>query len=88
MEEFYNEKFTELKDNTKSCYDELQNEYREISMVIIDRLVLPLKIQLKIFFDKQKFFEAQMERAYSLIIESDIYKNMPKVHFIFKKRYY
>lgn len=50
IEEFYNEKFVELKEKTKECYDSLQNEYREISMVIIDRLVLPLKIQLKIFF--------------------------------------
>ena len=30
-------------------------------MVVIDKLVLPLKIQLKIFFDKQKFYNASME---------------------------
>ncbi len=57
-------------------------------MVIIDRLVLPLKIQLKTFFNRQTFFDSQMERVYNMIVESEICRNMSKVHFIFKKRYF
>lgn len=57
-------------------------------MVVIDKLVLPLKIQLKIFFDKQKFYSASMEETYRLIIKSEIYQNMSNIHFILKRRYY
>jgi hypothetical protein len=39
-----------LKEQTKEAYDELRNEYREVAMVVVDKLVLPLKIQLKIYF--------------------------------------
>ena len=56
-------------------------------MVIIDRLVAPLSIQLKISFNQQQFFTAKTEKAYALIISSEIHKNMNFVHFIFKKRY-
>lgn len=57
-------------------------------MVIIDKLVLPIKIQFKIFFDKQKFYTASMEEAYRLILKSELYQNFNNVHFVLKKRYY
>ncbi len=57
-------------------------------MVIIDKLVLPIKIQFKIFFDKQKFYTASMEEAYRLILKSELYQNCNNVHFVLKKRYY
>lgn len=59
-----------------------------MSMVTIDRLVIPIKIKLKEFFNKQQFFDAPMEKVYSIIVSSEVIKNIDKVHFIFKKRYF
>jgi hypothetical protein len=88
IEEFYHDKFSDLQARTKESYDALKNDYREVSMVIIDHLVAPLSIQLKIAFNQQTFFSAQMEKAYLLILHSEVHQNMKLVHFIFKKRYY
>ena len=57
-------------------------------MIVIDKLVLPLKLQLKIYFEKQNFYTASMEDAYKKIVESKIRENTKYSHFIFKKRYF
>jgi hypothetical protein len=57
-------------------------------MIVIDKIVLPLKIQLKIYFEKQGFYTASMEDAYKKIVESGIVGHVKNVHFIFKKRYF
>lgn len=44
IDEFYDEKLSELKEQTRQIYDELKNNYREISMIAIDKLALPLKL--------------------------------------------
>jgi hypothetical protein len=36
-------------------------------MIVIDKLTLPLKIQLKIYFEKQTLYSAAMEEAYKKI---------------------
>ena len=51
VEEFYNQKLSELQERTRDFYDNLKNQFREVSMVIVDRLVAPLSIQLKICFN-------------------------------------
>ena len=37
-------------------------------MIVIDKLVLPLKLHLKIFFEKQGFYTANMEDVYKKIV--------------------
>lgn len=57
-------------------------------MIIIDKLVLPLKLQLKLYFEKQGFYGVNMEEVYKKIISSKICEYAKFAHFIFKKRYY
>lgn len=44
IDEFYSSKFAQLKEKTKENYDKLKDDYREISMVILDKLSLTAKI--------------------------------------------
>lgn len=60
IDEFYQEKFTSLKEKTKESYDRLKESYREVSMIILDKLFLPLKIQIKVFFEQQSFFKCKV----------------------------
>ncbi len=57
-------------------------------MIVIDKLVLPLKLQLKIFFEKQGFYTASMEDVYNKIVQSGLKDHTKHAHFIFKKRYF
>ncbi len=41
-------------------------------MIVVDKLTLPLKIQLKIYFQKQTLYTAAMEEAYKRIAESGV----------------
>ena len=50
MDTFYHEKLSSLKEQTKDYYDKMKDEYREVSLIIIEKVVLPLKIQFKIYF--------------------------------------
>lgn len=57
-------------------------------MIVIDKMVLPLKLQLKIYFEKQNFYTASMEDAYKKIVESKIRENTRYAHFVLKKKYF
>lgn len=57
-------------------------------MVVVDKLVLPLKIQLKIYFEKQSFYSASLEEAYRRIADSGVKEYARQAHFVFRKRYW
>jgi hypothetical protein len=57
-------------------------------MIVVDKLVLPLKIQLKIYFEKQTLYSASLEDAYRKIAESGVREHTKNAHFIFRKRYF
>lgn len=60
VDEFYNEKFTELEEKTRDSYEILKTDYKELSNIILDKLVFDTRTSIRKHFDKKSFFKLEL----------------------------
>lgn len=58
---FYEDRLSDLQEQTREHYSQLRDDYREVALLVVEKLILPLRLELRLHFEKQTFFAAGLE---------------------------
>jgi hypothetical protein len=86
VDSFYEDRLSDLQEQTREHYSQLRDDYREVSLLVVEKLLLPLRLKLRLHFEQQTFFAAALEQPYKIIVLSPLKQLLPSLHPIFQKR--